>query len=1553
MNSTSISPWFWSSDTALWNYGDAISVFLVDELIYDFFPYSARTHIIGSVIFDGILQDSDPHDAGLEKSLYEDRDIKAVFWGCGIRNPGSLSSDLYSSVEFLAVRGPVSASDLRLGGTVPQGDPALLLPALYKPRRSPKFVDKSVCVPHYNDSRTDEEIRRISGCDLVLRPAVKKDRASIKAFIDAICSARFILAGAMHAAVTAAAYGVPFGFWDSGAIDIPTKWEDMASLLGISCAFFETVDEAAEFYEREIAPTIAIPSLWPLICVAPGFLKTAGMLKVLKYEMERSTGKPFEDIDYFIEEMVVRSAHHDRIALLAHEMNDDFLKRNAGLSDNLSSAVAALEARDAELFSVQGAYDGALAVQQQQSDVMATMAQDKAALQQQLAIQTELLERALADRQAAVQAQEQASGTIDRLTGQVDALTATLKDRDDALDRLTGEMAQKDNDLDAQAAQATRMVDDLRADHDRQMLAERQDAAQLRDAFSLSLREAQAALADATTNATQERERLLADQAALEREVAAAKDRLTQVEAAAATERDAAQAALADAMTNATQERERFETERAALEQQFAAVEEKLAQGRTQAARDQAAVEHRLAGAAAAAQEERQRFDAERAALVRQIGAVEFRLEQARAQAASEQDGFREALLGLEQEKARFAAQKDALEQHAHAVQARLDAANNQVRHHRNLQDASEQRVVALMADNAQLKAVSAELGLERNQLKRLAAEHGLMIDAFRAEVATLSDGLDEQRRQSDRRVQNLAMEHEEQMLAQQESYRALETDMGRLQEEMVRLIDEASQRTMQTNARFDAIRQSLQQDIARLTDEKDAASARNVTLEQDIDALRGQVHAADAEAQQRRQQIDQLHAEIQHVRAQADSLRDQSQTLVAQHVALRADMALTESESAAKTARADAALSRYWQLLGQSSAQLKGPGMLVKLSKMNKKSKIMREHREIISAFLDKFSETELNFSKSGRKQRITQYLMGVTPDVEDFPIFNRDIYLYLNPDVAEAGIEPFVHFIQNGQWEARVIHPVMDIPYYVTRYPEADKFKISAVEHYFKFGVGKNYDPSPLFSTQWYFDHYTDVKMLGINPVIHYLRYPGCQPHPDFESDHYRKQNLDVVRHGINPLAHYALWGRHEGRRPTAYAPPVIAAEIPAPIPEPEPAPVPVALVAAPAPTPEPAAPVAVQAHVPPPIPVGNRPIVVMMDAFYPRPDEDSGSLDQVNFIRIFQNLGYDVAFIALLNFGDGPEVGAKVAALGAHCITASEFASVEEYLFLNQERIAILFLSRVHFGGAWIDRARAFCPKARILFNTVDLHHIREEREAALRGDADSIARAQETKRLEYGCIMAADASIVVSEHEQTLLAGELPSARVAVVPLMREIPRTSFPDWQGRQHLAFVGGFQHQPNIDAVNYFLDEIWPVVQARRPELIFHVIGSHLPDTLKERHAPNVEWVGYVPEIEPWLDRLRLTVAPLRYGAGAKGKVVSSLLNGVPCVATAVAAEGMGLRIGQDIVSCHNPQEFAEAIIRVHDDADMWNSLSAQGFETISRTYSIEYAQNCLKSVI
>ena len=1209
MHPASISPEFSSSETTLLPYRDAVSAFLKNALVHDLAQSPA-----------GFFRDS------------------------------------------MSAHDPEGMVDRDDDATVPQSGSVLLLPVFYKARRSPRFAGKSICVPRFGDTRVDDAVLRHSGCNAVLRPAVSAGGSSIRGFIDAICSAGFVLASDAFVAMTAAAYGVPFGYCGNGG-DISDEWAAAADLLGIPSAGQAKVDAAIQSYDRDIAPVIAIPPLWPLLCSTSGLPKTAGLLMVLKYELERSTGDSYDELNDFIEQATTRVSYEEQI------------------------------------------------------------------------------------------------------------LASTTK----ASDQQSGQI----------------------------------------------------------------------------QEMAEAKS---------------------------------------ALETEIAALEQKLALAQTQSASD--------------------RHD----------------------------------------DQQQFAEQKAVLEQQVEAIRQRLATANEHSRRRIELHDAAEQHRAALAAENEQLRRMSAELASERNHLKRRAGDYEEIADTLRQDIAALSGEIDEQRRQSDRRVQGLAMEHEEELTAQRDAYRALEADLGRLQEEMVRLISEGSDRTQHAEAQFEAARHSAEQDIARSAGEQGAADQRNAALSQEIAVLTEQLAAVAADAETRGQQIQQLRAELLHVRSQADSLRDQSQSLVAQHVALRDNLKLTESEGLAKAARTDAALSRYWTLLGQSSAQLKGPSVLVKLAKLNRKSKTLRDHREIISKFLDGFSETELGLSKSGRKQRITQYLMGVTPDVEDFPILNRDIYLFLNPDVAAAGIDPFIHFIQNGQWESRIIHPTLDLPYYVARYPEVDKFKSSAVEHYFKFGVTKNYDPSPVFSTKWYFDHYTDVKMIGINPVIHYLRYPGCQPHPDFDSDYYRRHNLDVVSHGINPLAHYDLWGRHEGRRPKANVQPVfapVAFGVPAPVPAP---------VARPAPPPPPSAPVAptpVREEVLPAAPAEGRPIVVMMDAFYPRPDEDSGSLDQVNFIRIFQNLGYDVAFIALLNFGDAPDVGAKVSALGAHCITSAEFSSIEEYLFLNQERISIMFLSRVHFGGAWIERARAFCPKARILFNTVDLHHIREEREAVLRGDAEGAARALETKKLEYDCMTAADASIVVSEHEEKLLAAELPSAKVAVVPLMREIPRVDFPEWQSRANLAFIGGFQHQPNIDAVNYFLDDIWPIVLARRPELVFHVIGSHMPDAMKQRQAPNVEWVGHVPEIEPWLDRLRLTVAPLRYGAGAKGKVVSSLLNGVPCVATSVAAEGMGLRIGEDIVACQDPDEFATAIIAVHDDAETWNRVSRNGFETLSRTHSIEYAQDCVRSVL
>src|SRR5262249_35650281 len=159
-----------------------------------------------------------------------------ITWGCGIRERGGLSAENRKRIQILSVRGPISASDLALGAT-PQGDPALLLPALYTPKRKRKFAEKATCIPHFHDRRPDEILLSQSGCDLVLRPNIPSGERFIEQFIDAVVSSRFVLSASLHGAIVAAAYGRPFAFWDPGVIDLPTKWMDFAASIGIPEGF--------------------------------------------------------------------------------------------------------------------------------------------------------------------------------------------------------------------------------------------------------------------------------------------------------------------------------------------------------------------------------------------------------------------------------------------------------------------------------------------------------------------------------------------------------------------------------------------------------------------------------------------------------------------------------------------------------------------------------------------------------------------------------------------------------------------------------------------------------------------------------------------------------------------------------------------------------------------------------------------------------------------------------------------------------------------------------------------------------------------------------------------------------------------------------------------------------------------------------------------------------------------------------------------------------------------------------------------------------------------
>jgi glycosyltransferase involved in cell wall biosynthesis/predicted O-methyltransferase YrrM len=352
-------------------------------------------------------------------------------------------------------------------------------------------------------------------------------------------------------------------------------------------------------------------------------------------------------------------------------------------------------------------------------------------------------------------------------------------------------------------------------------------------------------------------------------------------------------------------------------------------------------------------------------------------------------------------------------------------------------------------------------------------------------------------------------------------------------------------------------------------------------------------------------------------------------------------------------------------------------------------------------------------------------------------------------------------------------------------------------------------------------------------------------------------------------------------------------------------------------------------------------ERPIVLIIDDRWPEPDRDGGSIDAINLINAMRVLGFDVIMAATNDYAGTSRYRDAVVNLGARCLGPSDSPSVQAFIEAHGEMVSLYVLTRFTAGGQYLELIRHNWPKAKIVFNTVDLHFLREEREARLLDDAERLQSAGRTRDREEFLVHRSDATIVVSAFEHTLLAGAVPGANIIELPLARlgQPPKSGFAE---RRDIGFIGSFDHMPNVDAVRYFLADIWPLIRRRLPGCRFSIVGSGLgADALRE--APSdVQYLGHLPDVAPWFDRLRVSVAPLRYGAGMKGKVVSSLAAGLPCVGTPIAVEGMALTPGQDILVGETPEAFADAVVRAYEDEALWTHLSEAGRIYVEQKNSI-----------
>lgn len=359
-----------------------------------------------------------------------------------------------------------------------------------------------------------------------------------------------------------------------------------------------------------------------------------------------------------------------------------------------------------------------------------------------------------------------------------------------------------------------------------------------------------------------------------------------------------------------------------------------------------------------------------------------------------------------------------------------------------------------------------------------------------------------------------------------------------------------------------------------------------------------------------------------------------------------------------------------------------------------------------------------------------------------------------------------------------------------------------------------------------------------------------------------------------------------------------------------------------------------------------------VLIVDALTPRPDQDSGSLRLVNLMRLLQQEGAHVVFLPANRAHDG-EATQALQRMGVEVWYAPYAQRAPAWFRDHGARFDAVVLSRHYVASEMLPLVREHAPQARVVFDSVDLHYLRERRGAELAGDRALLRAAERTKARELDVIAQTDATLVVSDVERTLLASDAPAARVDVVSNLHDVHGAGKP-YAERRDLVFVGGFRHPPNVDAVRWFIGEVFPLVRARLPEIVFHCIGSDVTEELRGLgQTPGVVMHGHVPDIDPYMDGARVALAPLRYGAGVKGKVNLSMAHGQPVVATACAVEGMHLRDGEDVLVADDAAGFADAIVRLHEDEALWTRLSDAGLRNVQAHFSLDAARPVVRRVI
>lgn len=254
------------------------------------------------------------------------------------------------------------------------------------------------------------------------------------------------------------------------------------------------------------------------------------------------------------------------------------------------------------------------------------------------------------------------------------------------------------------------------------------------------------------------------------------------------------------------------------------------------------------------------------------------------------------------------------------------------------------------------------------------------------------------------------------------------------------------------------------------------------------------------------------------------------------------------------------------------------------------------------------------------------------------------------------------------------------------------------------------------------------------------------------------------------------------------------------------------------------------------------------------------------------------------------------------------------------------------------------RTWQPAARVLIDSVDVVFNRlEAKTRVTRSDGDQ-ARATEVKSAELSVYGAADLVITVTDSDAAILHRENPKLRTFTIPNIHPSQDPIPPPERHNKNLVFIGSYARpggDTNIDAMVYFCREILPLIVAAEPDVRLRIIGGPVESEVATLASQYVQVLGFVPDTRPFLETSAVSVAPLRFGGGMKGKIGEAMSIGLPVVTTSTGIEGFGLEPGKHALLADTPGAFADAVLNLLRDRDLLERVRMAGWQFIRDNYS------------